>query len=44
MNLCISMLHTRMLFSCLVDADYRFIRKKLQKPLKFEAAQYLNRL
>ena len=40
-----SMLHTRMLFSCLVDADYTVSsEKELQKPLNFETAQYLNRL
>ena len=37
------MLYTRMLFSCLVDADYTVSsEKELQKTLEFEADQYLN--
>lgn len=39
------MLYTRMLFSCLVDADYTVSsEKELQKPLKFEADQCLKAL
>ncbi|MDO5425734.1 MAG: CRISPR-associated helicase Cas3' [Eubacteriales bacterium] len=39
------MLYTRMLLSCLVDADYTVSsEKELQKPLKFEAAQCLKAL
>lgn len=39
------MLYTRMLFSCLVDADYTVSsEKELQKPLEFEAKQWLEAL
>lgn len=39
------MLYTRMLFSCLVDADYTVSsEKELQKPLEFEAKQCLKTL
>ena len=39
------MLYTRMLFSCLVDADYTISsEKELQKPLGFEAEQCLKAL
>lgn len=39
------MLYTRMLFSCLVDADYTVSsEKELQKPLEFEANQCLKAL
>ena len=40
-----AMLYTRMLFSCLVDADYTVSsEKELQKPLRFEAKQCLKAL
>lgn len=40
-----SMLFTRMLFSCLVDADYTVSsEKELQEPLPFEADLWLNAL
>ena len=40
-----AMLYTRMLFSCLVDADYTISsEKELQKPLEFEAEQCLKAL
>ena len=39
------MLYTRMLFSCLVDADYSISsEKELQKPLEFKAKQCLKAL
>ena len=40
-----AMLYTRMLFSCLVDADYTISsEKKLQEPLEFKADQCLKAL
>lgn len=40
-----SMLYTRMLFSCLVDADYTVSsEKELQKPLEFQAELWLQAL
>ena len=40
-----AMLYTRMLFSCLVDADYTISsEKELQKPLEFKAKQCLKAL
>ena len=40
-----AMLYTRMLFSCLVDADYTVSsEKELQKPLEFEVQQCLKAL